>query len=199
METADSLPATRRREREIHYRDGLIIAILSLWPIRRRSLAAPTLDRHVEVADDCINLCLFPADTKAQRAESWSVPELLLPFLERYLAEIRPGLLGRKSHDALWVGRRGDPLQAGGIYAAVRRRTAAAFGKLMALHDFRRAAATFLAITAPEQVGLIPGILQHASPEVSDRYYNLSRGAMASRRYNAAVAELKARMSQSMR
>jgi len=36
------------------------------------------------------------------------------------------------------------------------------------------AAATFLAMDAPEKVGLIPGILQHASPEVSEQHYNLA-------------------------
>ena len=37
----------------------------------------------------------------------------------------------------------------------------------MCLHDFRRAAATFLAMDAPEKIGLIPGVLQHASPDVA--------------------------------
>ena len=55
----------------------------------------------------------------------------------------------------------------------------------MALHDFRRAAATFLAMDAPEKIGLIPGVLQHASPEIGQRIYNLARGAEASRRHSA--------------
>ena len=49
------------------------------------------------------------------------------------------------------------------------------FGKAMSLHDFRRAAATFLAMDAPEKIGLIPGVLQHASPDVGEQHYNLSR------------------------
>ena len=43
-------------------------------------------------------------------------------------------------------------------------------GKAMGLHDFRRAAATFLAMDAPEKIGLIPGLLPHDSPEVNERH-----------------------------
>ena len=52
MATADTLPSTVQMEREIQFRDGLIIAILSLWPVRRRSLAALALDRHVRRRGD---------------------------------------------------------------------------------------------------------------------------------------------------
>ena len=47
---------------------------------------------------------------------------------------------------------------------------------------------------APEKVGLIPGILQHATPETGDRHYNLARSAAASRRHSAIVAELRAKL-----
>jgi integrase/recombinase XerD len=194
MEQAGGLPAGGREARELQYRDGLVIALLSLWPIRRRSLAALTLGRHVRLEDDRIELCLYPQDTKSKRAESWPVPELLLPFFRRYLDDVRPRLLGRRNHDALWVGQHGTALQPDALYGLVRRRTAEAFGTPMALHDFRRAAATFLAMDAPEKVGLTPGILQHTSPEVGNRFYNLSRSVTATRRHAATVAALKDRL-----
>jgi hypothetical protein len=64
----------------------------------------------------------------------------------------------------------------------------------MGLHDFRRAAATFLAIDAPDKVGLIPGVLQHASPEVGERHYNLAKSVEASRRVGAHLAKLRLRL-----
>ena len=75
--------------------------------------------------------------------ECWPVPEILQPHLRRYLDEVRPRLAGRRNHDALWVGQRGNEFGASAIYDAVCRRTAEAFGIAMSLHDFRRAAATF--------------------------------------------------------
>ena len=60
---------------------------------------------------------------------------------------------------------------SGRLYAIVRARITAKFGKAMSFHDFCRAASTFLAMEAPEKIGLIPGVLLHASPGVSDRHY----------------------------
>ena len=173
------------------YRDGLLLALLALWPIRRRSLAALTVSRHVERHGDQIRLRLHPADTKAARAEVYVPHEVLAPYLERYLLDIRPRFTGALGHDGFWASARGRPLCAQWLYAIVRRRTLEAFGKAMALHDMRRAAATFLAIEAPEQVGLIPGVLQQASPEVGERHYNLARSTEASRRFASHVAAIR--------
>ena len=191
MDKALTSPTTGHRRREIQYRDGLLVALLSLWPIRRRSLAALTVSRHVEFDAAGVNLLLHPEDTKSKRAESFRVPERLLPYLLRYLEEIRPRLLGHGDHDGLWASYRGRPLMAGRIYAIVRARIMKKFGKAMGLHDFRRAGATFLAMEAPDNIGLIPGMLQHASPEVSEQHYNLARSMEASRRFAAHLSKTR--------
>ena len=67
----------------------------------------------------------------------------------------------------------------------------------MALHDFRRAAATFLAMQSPEMVGLTSGVLQHASPEIAKRHYNLARSVSASRRHAGTVSAMKEQLRAS--
>ena len=191
---ADGQGPTGGRSRELQYRDGLIIAVLSLWPIRRRSIAALTLT-HLHLDEDRADFDLGASDTKANRAESWPVPVVLIPYLKRYLVEVRPALV-RGHSDALWPSLKGGGLQGGQIYIIVRRRTREAFGRGMALHDFRRAAATFLAMDAPEKVGLIPGILQHANAEIGDQFYNLARSSAASKRHVEAVSTVKARLRE---
>jgi integrase len=64
----------------------------------------------------------------------------------------------------------------------------------MGLHDFRRAAATFIATDAPEKIGLIQGVLQHASLDVSEQHYNLARSVEASRRFAAHLSKLRGRL-----
>jgi hypothetical protein len=188
MDTALMLPTGGSKQSEIQYRDGLLLALLSLWPVRRRSLAALTISRHLELDDAGVNIILHPSDTKAKRSESFRVPDQLVAYLTHYLKEIRPSLIGGCEHDAFWVSHRGAPLGAARIYDMVRARITARFGKAMALHDFRRAAATYLAMDAPEKIGLIPGVLQHDSPEVGEQHYNLSRSMQASRRFAAHLA-----------
>jgi integrase len=187
-------PSDGHKQREIQYRDGLLLALRSVWPIRRRSLAALTVSHHLEFDDAGVNILLHWSDTKAKRPESFRVPEQLVPYLMRYLKEIRPALLGISCHDGLWASYRGRPLIAGRIYDIVRARVTAKFGKAMSLHDFRRAAATFLAMDAPEKIGLIPGVLQHASPDVGEQYYNLARSMQAGRRFAAHLANTRNRL-----
>ena len=191
MDAALTLPTSGHKQREIQYRDGLLLALRTIWPIRRRGLAALTVSRHLEFDDVGVNILLYPSDTKARRAESFRVPEQLLPYLMRYLKEIRPVLLGRSCHDGFWASYQGRPLCGDRLYEIVRARILAKFGKDMCLHDFRRAAATFLAMDAPEMVGLIPGVLHHASPEVSEQHYNLSRSMQAGRRFAAHLSNAR--------
>jgi integrase/recombinase XerD len=194
MDAALTLPTSGHKQREIQYRDGLLLALRTIWPIRRRGLAALTVSRHLEFDDAGVNILLYPSDAKTKRAESVRVPEQLLPYLMRYLKEIRPVLLGRSCHDGLWASYQERPLSAGRLYDIVRARTFSKFGKAMSLHDFRRAAATFLAMDAPEKIGLIPGVLQHASPDPSDQHYNLSRSIQAGRRFAAHLANARNRL-----
>ena len=188
MDQALILPVTSRKTRELQYRDGLLLALLSLWPIRRRSLTALTVSRHIEIEDGAINFLLHPADTKSKRSESFRAPEPLLPYVKRYLKDIRPRLLGPRPHDGFWASYRHGTLTAGRLYDIARARLAKRFGKDMCLHDFRRAAATYLAMDAPEQIGLIPGVLQHASTEIGERHYNLANAIKASRRFGQHLA-----------
>ena len=194
MEEADQLPSSARKAQDLQYRDGLILVFLSLWNIRRRSLAALTLTRHLEFDHGGANVLLFPEDTKSKREESFRVPAPILAYLMRYLQVVRPRLVGRNKHDGLWASYRGGHLGHCRLYDIARARVRAEFGKAMGLHDFRRAAATFLATEAPEKIGLVPGILQHASPEVSQRHYNLARSVEASRRVGAHLAKVRARL-----
>jgi hypothetical protein len=194
MDAALTLPASRNKQREIQYRDGLFLTLISLWPMRRRSITALTVTRHLEFDDAGINILLHSCDTKAGRAESSRVPEEIVPYLVRYLNEIRCVLVSRRTHDGLWASLRGCPLSADRLYSIARARIFAKFGKAMSLHDFRRAAATFLAMDAPEKIGLIPGVLQHASPEVNEQHYNLSRSFQAGQRFAAHLTNAKNRL-----
>jgi len=194
METAHTLPIDGHKQREIQYRDGLLLALLSLWVIRRRSLAALTVSRHLEFDDAGVNILLHPADTKSGHAESFRVPDQLLPYLRRYLKGVRPALLGDSEHDGFWASYHGGRLGGDRLYDIVGARTLAKFGKAMSLHDFRRAAATFLAMDAPEKIGWIPGMLQHVKPEVSERHYNLARSVQAGRRFAAHLDNVRNRL-----
>ena len=47
---------------------------------------------------------------------------------------------------------------------------------------------------APEQIGLIPSLLQHASAEIGERHYNLANAIKASQRFAQHRASIKNRL-----
>jgi integrase/recombinase XerD len=192
MEEAKRLPSTKMTDRR--YRDGLMLVLLSLWTIRRRSFSALTVARHIEFDQAGMSILLYPEDTKSKREESFRVPEAIVPYFVHYLRVIRPRIVGPRHHDGLWASNKGGPLTACRIYDIVRSRILAKFGKAMGLHDFRRAAHTFLAIDAPNQIGLVPGVLQHISLDTGERHYNLARSVEASRRFAAHLAKVRAKL-----
>ncbi|GAB2206644.1 hypothetical protein ROS1_34610 [Roseibium sp. ROS1] len=187
MDTADELQGRTHKALEVQFRDGLLIAILSLCPLRRRSLAALSVSGHFLKTADGYALLLPAEDTKAHRSEEICLPGLLTPYLERYLSDIRPKLLRADPHDMFWVSWRGRPLCDAQIYDKFRYLTGKAFGKGMALHHMRRSAATHLAIDCPDKVGLIPAVLQHKKMETSEAHYNLANSARASSSYVSLI------------
>ena len=172
---------------ELEYRDGLAIALLSLWPIRRRSMAALTVSRHIVRSGRTLTINLFGADTKTGRPNSFVVPAKLSPYMIYYLDVMRPHLLRSVSNDAFWVSQHGRELTDGALYLIIRRHTRQHFGTPMGMHDFRRAAATSLAIEAPDKIGLASSLLQHTNQDTTGRHYNLAASAVASKRFRKAI------------
>ena len=92
------------------------------------------------------------SETKGRRSLDAAMPDLLAPYVRRYLDHYRPILLtlrlGSERHatDALWVSLWGRPLSPRSLANPVNKRTRAAFGTSIPPHWFRHAAGTTVAI-----------------------------------------------------
>jgi site-specific recombinase XerD len=164
-------------EQAIGYRDGLLIALLAYRPVRLKNLASIALDRHLVRRGEEWWL-LFPLDeTKTSEVIDGPFPADLVPWLECYLAVFRPVLVGCRTKqgwpplDALWVSKDGRALSSITISATIQQRTKAAFGVSICPHLFRDCAATGIAISAPEQVRMIPDLLGHRTAATAERHY----------------------------
>lgn len=184
-------------------RDGLIIALLICTPVRIRNLQEIEIGEHLRASDRVYEVRFTAAETKTGRAFEGVLPEELTPWVDFYLRVHRPRLLDRGNNHgtrALWISRWGTPMIEHAVRDQIRIRTAAAFGRHVWPHLFRTIAATGVVDCAPEQAGLIPDLLGHASFHTSKRYYILSSAARAHSlvqsavldRREAALARLKA-------
>ena len=137
----------------LQYRDGLIIALSALIPLRRRTLVALRIGKHLVSNDDRWELVIPAADTKTRQPLDYPISKELCTRIDLYLSCFRRHLPGADTHTGLWASNKQRPISAVAMCAAVRRRTNKAFGFTVNLHRFRHAAATFWSIHDPENVG----------------------------------------------
>jgi site-specific recombinase XerD len=188
-------PASWRQS--VLYRDGLMLALLALRPLRLGNFAGLTLERHVLQRAGMWWIHIPKAETKTRRRPiNEPFPECLVQPLDRYLQHVRPALIahrhgeGDPHHARLWVASGGRPLPDRTVHGRITLRTKAAFGQPMNPHLFRDAAATTYAIAAPEQVHDAAALLGHADFRTTEAYYRLSQSVAACRAHQEILAQL---------
>ena len=134
------------------YRDGLIIALLALIPLRSRTLVALRIGKQLVKTGDFWALDIPAADTKTRRALDYAISKEICTRIDLYLERFRRRIPGADKHTGLWASHKQRPMSAIAIYNAVRTRTTKAFGFAVNLHRFRHAAASFWSIMDPVNV-----------------------------------------------
>ena len=185
--------AATPQERRMRLRDGTMIALLALLPMRVRAFASLELGRSVLVHADRIDIALPETATKSGQPWEASVPAVVEPVLRRYLRDARPHLLARggRSHAMLWSGKKGEVLDQSHISSRLGHLTKALLGVRVSAHLFRDAAATTLARTSPEAARLIRPILAHTSFGTAERHYIHAQSIDAGRAYARIVQKVK--------
>ncbi len=181
-------PLARARQ----FRDGLLIALLVMIPLRRRSLTALHFGQHVRQVGDAFHLNLAGDDTKAGHAVDFVLPHDLAPYFSRYLTQHRPRFPRPSLTTALWLSSKGGALGADAIYNLVCRRTHAWFGFAIHPHLFRTIAATTIAREAPDRISVARDLLTHAQLDTTLRHYAQAQTVQAARDHGALIARLRA-------
>lgn len=188
--------AGTRLSHALRYRDGLIIALLAMRPLRTRNFLGLVIGQHLVQQDGRWWILIAASETKNKRPIEVRFPAKLVGFLEHYLATVRP-LLAR-GHGAkagapahLWLGKSGVVLSERRFHSCVCGRTKTAFGRSVNPHLFRDAVATSIALDDPEHVRSAASVLGHASFASTERHYRMSRGADATRVLNEVMEALE--------
>jgi len=158
-------------EDALTYRDGLIIALLACVPLRRRTLASLTINQHLLKIGGAWLLDIPAVDTKTRRPLEFPIPHALSERINLYLVEFRGALMGANMHQGLWPSAKGQPMNGGAIYDAVRRRTIVGLGFPVNLHRFRVAAGNLWSISDPVNVRGVKDLLGHSTFGTTERHY----------------------------
>jgi integrase len=189
----DKATAFGGREAALLHRDGLMIALLALVPLRRRNFAGLRLDRNVVAINEVWLIILDESETKTHAPLEILWPDELIAPLGTYLNVHRPLLStinrdgAKPAGDALWVSSRGSPLSEMAMYLRIGEHTQTAFGRAINPHLFRDAAATTLAIADPAHVRVSAPLLGHRTFTTTERHYQQARSFDAHRDYIDAL------------
>ena len=184
--------------REVTFRDGLMLATLIAVPLRRRSFTSLEVGRHLVRQSDRFRLRLDARDLKNARSLDAELPRSLVPWLDHYLAGIRPRLLGSGSSPALWISRAATTMSCHSISRRIEKVTRRRFGRPLSMHLFRHCAATSLALDLPEYVQAVPALLGHQSSVSGARYYILAGANQAASTYQQELLALRRRLRRTV-
>jgi integrase len=174
-------------------RNGLMVALLALCPVRLKNFATLELSRSFVNVNGSWWLVLPAADTKGRRVDERQVPSFLKPAVDRYLEKYRP-VIGRRRDlpAALWLSSLdGRPMSYAGMERVVTETTRSTLGMAISPHLFRVAAASSAAIHGGSTPHLASGVLQHTDPRVTEQHYNRATTLQAAETFARLIARLR--------
>ncbi len=176
--------------RAVGVRNGLLIVLLALHPIRVKNFAALAIASTFVNVDGRWWLHVPADDTKSNRVDQRQVPEFVTNTVNRYVDTHRTVLnCGNAEEPALWVssttGRQMTPKNLGSLISKLTRET---IGVDVSPHLFRTAGASTAAVYGGQFPHLASALLGHRDPHVTEEDYNRATSLEAGETY-AAIAE----------
>ena len=198
IRSARENPRLRTYRRATLIRNGLMVALLALAPIRLKNFVGLTLGTSFKRIGDRWWIVLGRHETKSGAADERPVPSYLNQAIAIYLTLARPILLGRREFvigeeddtgsardvltGGLWIGEGGKPLGYSAVERAIMETTRQTIGRTLSPHDFRRSGATTARFRAGNEPHLASGLLHHRDRNVTENY-NLASSFEAAQRF----------------
>ena len=200
---ADDMPlSAEMRARPGHpsllFRDGLLIALLAMRPLRQRNMLGLQIGHSLRREGEGWMIRIPATESKTHTALNMAFPKVLLSALHTYLTAHRPLLLAmrgpmrsaRPMQSAgfhLWVTRCGTAMSAGSLQKGLERHTTSRFGHHVNVHLFRDCLASSLADEDPMLVQLAREMLGHRTFQTTATNYISANQRRALRRCQTEV------------
>jgi integrase/recombinase XerD len=184
-------------DRAVIYRDGLMIGVLSVRPLRLKNLLGLELSRTFVRRGDTWWIDIPAEESKTREPIEMPLPQELTAAIDDYLRDYRPILCRRQGRwaveigNALWVSTDGSPMRDRSAHDRITERTRAAFGHPINPHLFRDCVATSIAEDDPDHFEIAARLLGHRSLRTTERYYDQARSRNAIRRHQELVTDLR--------
>jgi integrase len=169
-----------RRARGV--RNGLMIALLALHPLRIKNFATLRLGQSIQKIGGHWWLITEFKQTKTRRRDERRVPEFMTEIIDRYVEKYRSILLRNNTEEsAFWISStRGAQLTIKNMGTLISKITEQTVGVDVSPHLFRMAAATTAAVYGTSMPHLASGVLGHRDERITEEHYNRARSLHAS-------------------
>lgn len=191
--TVDAEAATTELEAMKRRRNGTMVAMLSLMPMRKRAFTHLEIGASLIVGEHRTIVALPGELTKNGLPWEAEVPAAVEPLLRRYIDEVRPWFMvrGDQRHSFLWVKLRGTSFELNHFGNQIAAITTNLTGVRVPPHFFRDAAATTLSRLSPAAAKLIRPVLAHTSAGTAERHYIHAQTIEAGRDYARLIKRMK--------
>lgn len=170
-------------------RNGLMVAMLALCPIRLGGFANLTLGKSICRERGQWWIVLEPSQTKSNRRDQRPIAPFLTEIIDRYVEQWRPLFINPQ--DAFWASIKGGGMAYTYVGDTITRTTARELGTPVNPHLFRDCAVDTIANRAGEFMHLASGLLQHTDPRTTEKHYNKGASLSASKRFAEIIAAVE--------
>jgi len=199
MAEADAATHRSGLARARQFRDGLMVALLALCPVRLKNFAALEIGRTFTQVKGSWWLTLPARETKEGRADERPVLDILTRWIDRYLSLHRPVLARADSAStALWLSSTdGKALSYASVERAISTATLATIGIRVSPHLFRAAGGSTCAVHGGRYPHLASALLHHTHPAIAEEHYVCVGSLTASQAYAALIRTQAGRLGHS--
>jgi integrase len=155
-------------------RNGLMVALLGMCPIRLKNFAALEIGRSFVEIKGRWWIVLAASETKENRPDERPIDELLKPVIDHYLSQHRP-VLARTDNpvSGLWLSSNdGAPMSYAGVESVIKATTLLTVGIDVSPHLFRASGASTVATRGGYSPHLASALLHHTHPNITNAHYN---------------------------
>jgi integrase len=191
MAEAESSATLSRLAKARQFRNGLMVAMLALHPIRLKNFANLEIGGNLVKIDGWWWIVLSATETKESRPDERRIDDLIAPALETYLRKYRPLLEEKRAKsNGLWLSsQNGKPMTYHAVADAVTRSVGEATGVAVSPHMFRTAAASSAALHAEQTPHLASALLHHRDKRVTEEHYNRASSLSAANDFGRLIRQ----------
>lgn len=181
--------------RAVGVRNGLMIAMLALCPLRLKNFAALEIGHSLREIEGSWWIVLPAQSTKSRRVDERRLPNFMKPYIDGYVAQSRPVLLRSSApNNSMWLSSvTGAPMRKKSIGTLVSKITFETLGVDVSPHLFRTAAASTAATYGGSMPHLASALLNHTDPRVTEEHYNRATSMSAAEIYADIVRQYQSR------